>query len=207
MGHPSLDTMEMMEALSAGSSSAAGVVGGGVGGGVNSMSDQQMLNGHGHHSAINFGPAGSMHSGSSGHPHGAGSHPGLHGMYSHTAMGHSMMASHSHAHPHHASHPHVHPHGLVGVGVPHGLGAAHHGAHLHHGAMQLPMHDADSDPRELEAFAERFKQRRIKLGVTQADVGKALANLRLPGVGALSQSTICRYIPSHSKDWGNLAQF
>ena len=49
--------------------------------------------------------------------------------------------------------------------------------------------------RELEAFAERFKQRRIKLGVTQSDVGKALANLKLPGVGALSQSTICR--------WGN----
>ena len=46
--------------------------------------------------------------------------------------------------------------------------------------------------RELEAFAERFKQRRIKLGVTQCDVGKALANLKLPGVGALSQSTICR---------------
>ena len=46
--------------------------------------------------------------------------------------------------------------------------------------------------RELEAFAERFKQRRIKLGVTQCDVGRALANLKLPGVGALSQSTICR---------------
>ena len=46
--------------------------------------------------------------------------------------------------------------------------------------------------RELEAFAERFKQRRIKLGVTQCDVGKALATLKLPGVGALSQSTICR---------------
>ena len=56
---------------------------------------------------------------------------------------------------------------------------------------QLALHDNESDPRELEAFAERFKQRRIKLGVTQADVGKALANLRLPGVGALSQSTIC----------------
>ncbi|XP_050038975.1 POU domain, class 4, transcription factor 3 isoform X2 [Dermacentor andersoni] len=55
------------------------------------------------------------------------------------------------------------------------------------------VHDADSDPRELEAFAERFKQRRIKLGVTQADVGRALANLKLPGVGSLSQSTICRF--------------
>ena len=29
----------------------------------------------------------------------------------------------------------------------------------------------DCDPRELEGFAEKFKQRRIKLGVTQADVG------------------------------------
>ncbi|OBS69718.1 hypothetical protein A6R68_01740 [Neotoma lepida] len=45
----------------------------------------------------------------------------------------------------------------------------------------------------LEAFAERFKQRRIKLGVTQADVGSALANLKIPGVGSLSQSTICRF--------------
>merc|ERR550519_1990942 len=57
----------------------------------------------------------------------------------------------------------------------------------------MAMSDADTDPRELEAFAERFKQRRIKLGVTQCDVGKALANLKLPGVGALSQSTICRF--------------
>ena len=53
--------------------------------------------------------------------------------------------------------------------------------------------DRDTDPRELEAFSERFKQRRIKLGVTQADVGRALGALRLPGVGALSQSTICRF--------------
>ncbi|XP_055616200.1 inhibitory POU protein isoform X4 [Toxorhynchites rutilus septentrionalis] len=70
----------------------------------------------------------------------------------------------------------------------------------HHPAMAVAvaaagLHpDTDTDPRELEAFAERFKQRRIKLeGVTQADVGKALANLKLPGVGALSQSTICRF--------------
>jgi class 4 POU domain transcription factor len=53
--------------------------------------------------------------------------------------------------------------------------------------------DADTDPRELERFAEYFKQRRIKLGVTQADVGKALAHLKMPGVGSLSQSTICRF--------------
>lgn len=51
----------------------------------------------------------------------------------------------------------------------------------------------DIDPRELEAFAEKFKQRRIKLGVTQADVGLQLSKLKLPGVGSLSQSTICRF--------------
>ncbi|XP_069753847.1 POU domain, class 4, transcription factor 3 [Narcine bancroftii] len=55
------------------------------------------------------------------------------------------------------------------------------------------LNDVEADPRELEAFAERFKQRRIKLGVTQADVGSALANLKITGVGSLSQSTICRF--------------
>ncbi|XP_061752519.1 POU domain, class 4, transcription factor 3 [Nerophis ophidion] len=88
-------------------------------------------------------------------------------------------------------------------------GMAHHHQHHHlqtmgqlHQAMAamghphpaMPAHaDVESDPRELEAFAERFKQRRIKLGVTQADVGSALADLKIPGVGSLSQSTICRF--------------
>jgi len=48
--------------------------------------------------------------------------------------------------------------------------------------------EVEIDPRELETFAERFKQRRIKLGVTQADVGQQLSKLKLPGVGSLSQS-------------------
>uniref|UniRef100_A0A3Q3JPI5 POU domain protein n=1 Tax=Monopterus albus TaxID=43700 RepID=A0A3Q3JPI5_MONAL len=83
-----------------------------------------------------------------------------------------------------SAHPHSHMHGL---------------GHLSHQAMRLTntglpsINDSDTDPRELEAFAERFKQRRIKLGVTQADVGSALANLKIPGVGSLSQSTICRF--------------
>lgn len=93
----------------------------------------------------------------------------------------------------------------------HGAHAAHmsainHMPHHHHHAQSVNMHahglashsalssiDAEPDPRELESFAERFKQRRIKLGVTQADVGAALANLKIPGVGCLSQSTICRF--------------
>ncbi|XP_023383781.1 POU domain, class 4, transcription factor 1 [Pteropus vampyrus] len=78
--------------------------------------------------------------------------------------------------------------------------AHHHHHHHHHQALEpgdlldhISSPSLDTDPRELEAFAERFKQRRIKLGVTQADVGSALANLKIPGVGSLSQSTICRF--------------
>jgi hypothetical protein len=48
----------------------------------------------------------------------------------------------------------------------------------HHSAMAAAvaaasLHpDQDTDPRELEAFAERFKQRRIKLGKYKFKVGK-----------------------------------
>ncbi|XP_038673788.1 POU domain, class 4, transcription factor 1 [Scyliorhinus canicula] len=104
----------------------------------------------------------------------------------HAAHMHSLGHLGHHHHHHHHHHPHQaamgmtphHPHGLVGHGVAAGLPS---------------VNDLDADPRELEAFAERFKQRRIKLGVTQADVGSALANLKIPGVGSLSQSTICRF--------------
>ncbi|XP_026099070.1 brain-specific homeobox/POU domain protein 3-like [Carassius auratus] len=92
-----------------------------------------------------------------------------------------------------ASHPHSH------------MSAINHMQHHHPQSMNMHHHglgshtsmggggDSEPDPRELESFAERFKQRRIKLGVTQADVGSALANLKIPGVGCLSQSTICRF--------------
>lgn len=43
---------------------------------------------------------------------------------------------------------------------------------------------------DLEAFAKSFKQRRIKLGYTQADVGLALGNLY---GNVFSQTTICRF--------------
>ncbi|KAJ1115522.1 hypothetical protein NDU88_003746 [Pleurodeles waltl] len=99
-----------------------------------------------------------------------------------------------------SAHPHSHMHGLghlshqaamnMSSGLTHpGLMGSHQGPPS--GLTSLC--DSDTDPRELEAFAERFKQRRIKLGVTQADVGSALANLKIPGVGSLSQSTICRF--------------
>lgn len=99
-------------------------------------------------------------------------------------MDHHNNVSHGLSHNHHQMYPPVysHPNSMSG----------HNGFPSHH-PVHHPMHDSDCDPRELESFAERFKQRRIKLGVTQADVGSALANLKLPGVGSLSQSTICRF--------------
>ncbi|XP_034543064.1 POU domain, class 4, transcription factor 2 [Notolabrus celidotus] len=85
----------------------------------------------------------------------------------------------------------AHPAHMAGMNHMHQ--AAINMAHAHGLQSHMGMSDVDADPRDLEAFAERFKQRRIKLGVTQADVGSALASLKIPGVGSLSQSTICRF--------------
>ncbi|XP_033986257.1 POU domain, class 4, transcription factor 2 isoform X2 [Trematomus bernacchii] len=85
----------------------------------------------------------------------------------------------------------THPAHMAGMNHMHQ--AALNMAHAHGLQQHMGMSDVDADPRDLEAFAERFKQRRIKLGVTQADVGSALASLKIPGVGSLSQSTICRF--------------
>lgn len=66
----------------------------------------------------------------------------------------------------------------------------------------LPLHrhpTCISSTRETSPWQQPIQQILINKnfktneGVTQADVGKALANLKLPGVGALSQSTICRF--------------
>ncbi|KAF6774148.1 hypothetical protein AHF37_07015 [Paragonimus kellicotti] len=51
----------------------------------------------------------------------------------------------------------------------------------------------NNDVTNLRAFAGKFKQRRMKLGITQAEVGRALGRLKLGGFGCLSQSTICRF--------------
>lgn len=116
----------------------------------------------------------------SAHPH---PHAYMHGL---SHLSHPAAMNINHHHPHHPHHPHP------------GLLPSHPGSTQTPGGLLpngLPpsLPDSDTDPRELEAFAERFKQRRIKLGVTQADVGGALANLKIPGVGSLSQSTICRF--------------
>ncbi|XP_048187430.1 POU domain, class 4, transcription factor 3 [Perognathus longimembris pacificus] len=139
------------------------------------------------------------------HPHhpaaaaaAAAAHPGLEGeLLEHLSPALSVSVSGLGA-PEHAGMPApLHPHHLGAMGHLHpamGMGHPHAAAVAPpHGALPACLGDVESDPRELEAFAERFKQRRIKLGVTQADVGAALANLKIPGVGSLSQSTICRF--------------
>uniref|UniRef100_UPI00398E6592 brain-specific homeobox/POU domain protein 3-like n=1 Tax=Pristiophorus japonicus TaxID=55135 RepID=UPI00398E6592 len=93
--------------------------------------------------------------------------------------------SHPHAHMPGMNHMSHHPHHHQPMNISHSHALSAH--------IGLGGNEGEADPRELESFAERFKQRRIKLGVTQADVGSALANLKIPGVGCLSQSTICRF--------------
>uniref|UniRef100_A0A8C9SCT7 POU domain protein n=1 Tax=Scleropages formosus TaxID=113540 RepID=A0A8C9SCT7_SCLFO len=68
---------------------------------------------------------------------------------------------------------------------------------LEHGGMTPPTNSAQSQSLhetptsdELEQFAKQFKQRRIKLGFTQADVGLALGTLY---GNVFSQTTICRF--------------
>ncbi|XP_022127882.1 silk gland factor 3 [Pieris rapae] len=63
--------------------------------------------------------------------------------------------------------------------------------HLHHHALDRDPPEEDTPTSDdLEAFAKQFKQRRIKLGFTQADVGLALGTLY---GNVFSQTTICRF--------------
>ncbi|XP_040058443.2 POU domain, class 3, transcription factor 3-A [Gasterosteus aculeatus] len=71
----------------------------------------------------------------------------------------------------------------------------HHNHHTHHHQHHGVNHESHSDEDtptsdDLEHFAKQFKQRRIKLGFTQADVGLALGTLY---GNVFSQTTICRF--------------
>ena len=64
-------------------------------------------------------------------------------------------------------------------------------AHLCGNGMDFSQSEEDSVSNDdLEIFAKQFKQRRIKLGFTQADVGLALGTLY---GNVFSQTTICRF--------------
>lgn len=62
--------------------------------------------------------------------------------------------------------------------------------HLHHHMERDQPEEDTPTSDDLEAFAKQFKQRRIKLGFTQADVGLALGTLY---GNVFSQTTICRF--------------
>uniref|UniRef100_A0A3B3IEW5 POU domain protein n=1 Tax=Oryzias latipes TaxID=8090 RepID=A0A3B3IEW5_ORYLA len=68
-----------------------------------------------------------------------------------------------------------------------GFSLSHH--HQHGGHQDQSDEDTPTSD-ELEQFAKQFKQRRIKLGFTQADVGLALGTLY---GNVFSQTTICRF--------------
>uniref|UniRef100_UPI0037E8FA6C POU domain, class 3, transcription factor 3-A n=1 Tax=Semicossyphus pulcher TaxID=241346 RepID=UPI0037E8FA6C len=101
------------------------------------------------------------------------SHTGQSLMHAGLVRGESPELDHSSHHHHHHHHNHH----------------AHH--HQHHGVSHEPHSDEDTPTSDdLEHFAKQFKQRRIKLGFTQADVGLALGTLY---GNVFSQTTICRF--------------
>ncbi|XP_053200570.1 silk gland factor 3-like [Panonychus citri] len=92
-----------------------------------------------------------------------------------------------HHHHHISDHPHLRHHpgsiGSLGSSGGGGLGGGGCGGDGS-GEEETPSSD------DLEQFAKQFKQRRIKLGFTQADVGLALGTLY---GNVFSQTTICRF--------------
>ena len=112
-------------------------------------------------------------------------------------------------------HPHVHPH--AGYMNNHHYSSEGNSEHDHHfnqpptssTGLLVDEHDLNLGPsttststhpdddhpghidnNDLNRFSKQFKQRRIKLGYTQADVGLALGNLY---GNVFSQTTICRF--------------
>lgn len=88
-----------------------------------------------------------------------------------------------------------HPHHQAGAPLHHALRGESPQLHLHphhlQGDRDVSAGEEDTPTSDdLEAFAKQFKQRRIKLGFTQADVGLALGTLY---GNVFSQTTICRF--------------
>ncbi|KAF0306121.1 Silk gland factor 3 [Amphibalanus amphitrite] len=90
----------------------------------------------------------------------------------------------------HLQHPAYAMNGMMPHQLPH-LGGRD--PHELMGAQGEHSQEIEEDPPssdDLEVFAKQFKQRRIKLGFTQADVGLALGTLY---GNVFSQTTICRF--------------
>ncbi|XP_056445009.1 POU domain, class 3, transcription factor 3-B-like isoform X2 [Gadus chalcogrammus] len=99
--------------------------------------------------------------------------------------------NHQHHQHHHAHHQHAHQQQQHHAHAQQQQQQQQQQQHAHH----LSSHEVHSDEDtptsdDLEQFAKQFKQRRIKLGFTQADVGLALGTLY---GNVFSQTTICRF--------------
>lgn len=117
----------------------------------------------------------------------------------HAAAAHYAQSTGSPLQYHHAMngmlhHP-AHPHHQSSAPLHHALRGESPQLHLHphhlQGDRDVSAGEDDTPTSDdLEAFAKQFKQRRIKLGFTQADVGLALGTLY---GNVFSQTTICRF--------------
>ncbi|XP_039285537.1 protein nubbin-like [Nilaparvata lugens] len=96
---------------------------------------------------------------------------------------HNMSSSHNHQNHSHHSHNHgSHSHSHIG--------SSHHKQTSVPPPPRIIDTDETTDLEELEQFAKTFKQRRIKLGFTQGDVGLAMGKLY---GNDFSQTTISRF--------------
>ncbi|XP_007891131.1 POU domain, class 3, transcription factor 2 [Callorhinchus milii] len=154
-----------------------------------------------------------LHSGATLHhrpPHMAHQHGNHHGAWGATTSAHiPSMASNGqgliYSQPGFTVNGMINP--AAAQGMHHGLRETHddhhndHVQHQHHHQQQQQQqqhqhqghdHSDEDTPTsdDLEQFAKQFKQRRIKLGFTQADVGLALGTLY---GNVFSQTTICRF--------------
>ena len=59
--------------------------------------------------------------------------------------------------------------------------------------ISLQSNSLPSPDDDLEAFAQHFKERRMKLALTQSEVGKAIGAMQFPGGKSFQQSTICQF--------------
>ncbi|KAJ1176346.1 hypothetical protein NDU88_001628 [Pleurodeles waltl] len=110
--------------------------------------------------------------------------PGLHQPLAYPQSAYTMLG-HQGATLHHLRDVQLHE----DPGLHHEPGLDSPGSHPGHTDHSVSDEDAPSSD-DLEQFAKQFKQRRIKLGFTQADVGLALGTLY---GNVFSQTTICRF--------------
>ncbi|KAL7851766.1 hypothetical protein AOLI_G00221220 [Acnodon oligacanthus] len=172
---PAVPSAREESGSSNGSTSTGGSAGGSAGAGL----PQQL----GHHAHHNSGGGGGGHDGSAWRT----SANGHDLVYPQSGFGmHHQHEPQHEPHHHHQHEEHQHAHHALQQHQQHQLEPAGGGGGGGGGGSDEDVPTSD----DLEQFARQFKQRRIKLGFTQADVGLALGTLY---GNVFSQTTICRF--------------